>query len=108
VPANRRKKLVYPGSSIHHELLSPDLRGRMEVIWVTAAPGVDSGDEPHVHDGEETNVVLRGRAEFRVAGRVFALKPGDALTLPASLPHTWRSVGDESLEMIWVSTPPTF
>lgn len=108
VPASKRKALLYPGSHIHHQLLSPDLRGRLEAIWVTAPSGTGSGDDPYVHDGEEVGIVLRGKAECRVGDEVFELAAGDAITLPSTTPHSWRNIGDDTLDMIWVSTPPTF
>jgi transcriptional regulator with XRE-family HTH domain len=108
VTAGRRKALLYPGSHIHHQLLSPDLRGRLEAIWVTAPSGTGSGDEPYVHEGEEVGIVLRGKAECRVGDELFELVAGDAITLPSTTPHSWRNVGDETLDMVWVSTPPTF
>ena len=108
VRAARRKALLYPGSHIHHQLLSPDLQGRLEAIWVSAPVGTGSGEEPYLHEGEEVGVVIRGRAECRVGDELFELEVGDAITLPSTTPHTWRNSGDETLEMIWVSTPPTF
>lgn len=108
VRVERRKALLYPGSRIFHQLLSPDLRGRLEAIWVSAPPGTGSGDEPYLHEGEEIGIVVRGRAECRVADEVYQLESGDAITLPSTTPHSWRNAGGETLEMIWVSTPPTF
>jgi len=81
---------------------------REPVIWVSAPPGTGSGDEPYLHVGEETGIVVRGSAECRVGEELFPLEAGDAITFASSIPHTWRNSGNDSLEMIWVSTPPTF
>jgi transcriptional regulator with XRE-family HTH domain len=108
VRADRRKTLIYPGSHIHHQLLSPDLHGRLEAIFVSAPEGTGSGDEPYVHEGEEVGLVLRGQAECRVGEEVFVLAAGDAITLTSTVPHSWRNAGSDMLEMIWISTPPTF
>ncbi len=108
VRAERRKKLIYPGSHIHHQLLSPDLHGRLEALWVSAPPGTGSGDEPYVHEGEEIGIVVKGSAECRVGSDVFGLGPGDSITLQSTTPHSWRNLGTDDLEMIWVTTPPTF
>ncbi len=108
VRAGRRKTVLYPGSLIHHQLLSPDLRGKLEAIYASAPPGTGSGDEPYLHEGEEVGIVLHGHAECRVGEEVYQLDPGDAITLPSTVPHSWCNSGDEPLEMIWVSTPPAF
>ncbi len=108
VRTDRRKALVYPGSRIHHQLLSPNLRGQLEALWVSAPSGTGSGDEPYQHEGEEVGIVIRGVAECVVGDDVYRLAVGDAITLSSAVPHSWRNVGEEPLEMIWVSTPPTF
>jgi transcriptional regulator with XRE-family HTH domain len=108
VRASQRKVLLYPGSQVHLQLLSPDLRRKLEAIWFSAPPGTGSGDEPYRHDGEEIGIVLRGRAECWVGDRAHTLGPGDAIYFPSHIPHGWRVAGDDQLEMIWVSTPPTF
>jgi mannose-6-phosphate isomerase-like protein (cupin superfamily) len=108
VRANRRKTLIYPGSHIHHQLLSPDLHGQLEAILVSAPAGTGSGSEPYLHEGEEIGFVVRGRAECRVGEELFVLEPGDAITINSTVPHSWRNSGREQLEMLWISTPPTF
>ena len=108
VRVDRRKTLIYPGSRIHHQLLSPDLHGRLEAIWVSAPTGTGSGDEPYVHEGEEIGFVVRGRAECRVGEEAFQLEAGDAITLDSTVPHSWRNAGPDVLDMLWISTPPTF
>jgi len=108
VRGDRRKGLLYPGSHIHHQLLSPDLHGRLEAIWVSAPRGTGSGDEPYVHEGEEVGIVLRGSAECRIGTEVLRLGIGDAVTFQSTTAHSWHNVGEDELEMIWVATPPTF
>lgn len=108
VRASRRKMIVYPGSQVRLQLLSPDLRRRLEAIWFSAPPGAGSGEEPYQHQGEEIGIVLHGRAECWVGDRTYTLDPGDAISFSSHIPHGWRTIGDDHLEMIWVSTPPTF
>jgi len=103
-----RRRIVYPGTQIANELLSPNLQKRMEIIWVEAAPGQGSGGHPHVHEGEEAGVVISGSMKFSVGGQEHVLNARDAIYFPSSRPHSWESVGDEDLVAIWVITPPTF
>ncbi|MGH3757544.1 helix-turn-helix domain-containing protein [Actinophytocola sp.] len=103
-----RRRVVYPGSGIANELLSPDLQRQMEIIWVEAPPGRGSGGHPHQHEGEECGVVISGRMRFWVAEREWVLEPRDAIYFPSKLPHRWESIGDGDLVAIWIITPPTF
>jgi transcriptional regulator with XRE-family HTH domain len=105
----QRAKLTYPGLRATDYLLSPDLSGRLQVIWAEAAPGGGSGDEPYTHEGdEECVVVIRGRMEIRVDGERHTLGPGDAITFSSRLPHQWRNVGRGRLVAIWAITPPSY
>jgi transcriptional regulator with XRE-family HTH domain len=106
--AGERRRIVYPGTLIANELLSPNLQKKMEIIWVEAAPGQTSGGHPHVHEGEEAGVVISGAMKFDFSGQEYTLNARDAIYFPSTRPHSWESVGDEDLVAIWVITPPTF
>jgi len=106
--AGKRRRIVYPGSSIANELLSPDLQRKMEIIWVEAAPGDGSGGHPHEHDGEECGIVISGEMKFVIGDQEWILGPRDAIYFPSKYPHSWECVGDVDLVAIWIITPPTF
>jgi transcriptional regulator with XRE-family HTH domain len=104
----RRKRIQYPGSGIMNELLSPDLRHQMEVIWVEAPVGATSGGHPHSHVGEECGIVLAGQMIFWIGDDEVRLDAGDAIYLDSTVPHRWTAGGDEPLHAVWLITPPTF
>lgn len=106
--AGQRRRVVYPGSTIANELLSPDLQRKMEIIWVEAAPGASSGGHPHKHEGEECGIVIAGEMKFVVGDQECVLSARDSIYFPSHLPHKWESVGTEDLVAIWIITPPTF
>jgi mannose-6-phosphate isomerase-like protein (cupin superfamily) len=106
--AGQRRRIVYPGSSIANELLSPSLQRKMEIIWVEAAPGASSGGHPHMHEGEECGVVISGEMNFKVGDTECVLGPQDAIYFSSHLPHQWENAGTEPLIAIWIITPPTF
>lgn len=109
VRRERRARLTYPGLRATDYLLSPDLNGRLEIIWAEAAPGGGSGEEFYSHEGEEECVVVvRGRMEIWVGRERYLLRPGDAITLSSRLPHRWRNVGRGKLEAVWAITPPSY
>jgi len=107
VRKNRRKRISFPGSNIEYELLTPDLRRRASLLWLTAPPGAESGPA-FVHEGEDGVVVLKGKLEIEIGGMHHELTAGDSIYFNAGLPHCWRNVGDDTVEAIWLSTPPSF
>jgi len=109
VRANRRKSLTLPGSKVSYDLLSPDLNRQLEVMYMRIEPGEHSGEEPMVDlPGEKFGLVLKGILEVRVGEEVQQIRAGDSLYFPAHFPHSWRGMGKEPIEVIWVLTPPRF
>lgn len=110
VRADERRSLDMHGSSgdATHELMSPDLNGALEAVWIEAPPGYDTSDTPFAHPGEEFGVVIQGHHEVFLDGVRYELGPGDSITYPSTTPHWYRNPGPETVKAIWVITPPTF
>jgi transcriptional regulator with XRE-family HTH domain len=108
--ADRRSLDVHGGtdSDALHELLSPDLNGALEAVWIEAPPGYDTSATPFTHPGEECGVVLEGLHEVYLDGVKYELGPGDSITYPSTTPHWYRNPGPGMVKAIWIITPPTF
>lgn len=102
-----RKRILFPGSNIEYELLTPDLRRRVSLLWLTAQPGAESGP-PFTHEGEDGVVVLKGELSMEIGGVWHELKAGDSIYFSSALPHRWRNPGRVVAEAVWMSTPPSF
>lgn len=107
VRRNERKHLAFPGSDIHYELLTPDMRRRASLLWVEAPPASESGPQ-FSHEGEDGVVVLKGTIDVEVGGVWHHLGVGDSIYFNASIPHRWRNSSTEPAEAVWLSTPPSF
>lgn len=103
-----RKRLVFPGSEIRYEMLTPDLRRRASMLWLHAAAGAESGPAAFAHEGEDAVVVLQGRLAVEVGGLWHELATGDSIYFDSQLPHRWRNPTKRATIAIWVSTPPSF
>jgi quercetin dioxygenase-like cupin family protein len=88
--------------------LTPDLRRRSSLFWVTAPPGSESGAVPFSHEGEDGVLVLKGELEVEIAAVWHSLKAGDSIYFNAGLPHRWGNSSPANAEAIWLSTPPSF
>ena len=107
VRRTRRRRLDF-SAGIVDELLSPTLEGQLELLASRFPPGASSGAAPYTHAGEEAGVVLRGKLELWVYGKVFLLEAGDSFGFPSTLKHRYRNPDTEEAEVIWAITPPSY
>ncbi|WP_319463855.1 XRE family transcriptional regulator [Micromonospora sp. RTP1Z1] len=91
-----------------HALLTPNLDGALEAIWVEAPAGYDTTETPFSHPGEEFGLVLEGRHEVYLDGTRYVLEAGDSITYASTTPHWYRNPGPDPVKAIWIITPPTF
>lgn len=86
-----------------------DLRNRtLQVLHERYEPGADTGSQPHMlqHESEEGGVVIKGQLELTVGNQTQILGPGDAYFFDSRVPHRFRNIGEEELELISACTPP--
>ncbi|MDQ3627742.1 MAG: cupin domain-containing protein [Actinomycetota bacterium] len=108
VRALERKSLVLPREGLVYELLTPDLRGVLEVLRTQVPPGFSNAERPFRHQGEECVHLLSGALELVVGEQVFDLEGGDTATYDSSVAHWWTNRGSETAVLIGVVTPPSF
>ena len=109
VRAGKRKRLALPGSNVVYDLLTPDMKRQLEVMYMRVKAGEDSGSEPMLDSpGEKLCFVVKGNLELTVGEDVYLLDEGDTIYYPAHVPHSWRALGGERVEVIWILTPPSF
>ncbi|WP_030622730.1 helix-turn-helix transcriptional regulator [Streptomyces sclerotialus] len=65
---------------------------RRDIYRVAAEPGHQRTSEPHMPGVVEHVVLSAGRAFVGLADDPVELRPGDAVTYPADLPHVFRAV----------------
>jgi transcriptional regulator with XRE-family HTH domain len=106
VRSEARRVIRPPGTSLSYELLSPDLRRKLEMIIVRLKPGVDGS--AMAHEGEECALVLKGRVMMTVGDVDYELNQGDSIYYDSGLPHKARALGDEHAEIVSAITPPNF
>lgn len=106
--SSERKTLIYPGSGIRNELLTPDLKREILMMWVVIPPGESTGDEPLVHEGEECGIVIQGQVEVWVGDdEHHVLGPGDAIWQLSEVPHRSRNTGATDAIIVVAMTPPS-
>lgn len=109
VRADKRKRFALPGSKVVYDLLTPDMNRQLEVMYMRVTKGENSGDEPMLDPpGEKIGIVLKGSLEVSVGNDVYKLNEGDSIYYPAAVPHSWRALEGDTIEVIWILTPPSF
>ena len=109
VRVGRRKGITFPGSKVIYEILTPNFKRQLEVLHMRICEGQTSGDTPIVDPpGEKFGFVLKGSIEVKLDHELYQLEEGDSICFPSDMAHSWRGIKGESIEVIWVFTPPCF
>jgi transcriptional regulator with XRE-family HTH domain len=106
VRAANRTRLVFPGTGISEELLSPDLSGPLEMLISTFEPGADSED--YSHRGHEAGLVIEGSLDLWVNGVHHVLKRGDSFSFASTTTHRCANNTTKPTKVLWVITPPHY
>jgi transcriptional regulator with XRE-family HTH domain len=109
VRADKRKRFALPGSKVMYDLLTPDMNRQLEVMYMRVSEGENSGEQPMLDPpGEKVGLVLKGSIEVSVGTEVYQLREGDSIYYPANIPHSWHALEGDSIEVVWILTPPSF
>ncbi len=108
VRRSERRRIDLGGHDMEEFLISGDNQGELMALYSEIAPGGGSGAEAYTLRSTVDLVhVLEGCLEITVDTVPYHLDPGDTLTFPPSLPHSWRNPSAvDPTRAIWVIVPP--
>ena len=106
VRRNQRLKLQRPNTNLVFELLTPNLSHQMEAIMFEQEPGGGNYAVPPRQYTEEFIYVLQGQLEVKLEQEVYYLGPGDTIYFEGPALKSLTAVGDQTLRVIAVITPP--
>lgn len=104
----RRVISVANSPGLTYELLTPDLRGKMEAFIVKLEPGAPGYGSPLSHPADEWLFVLEGKMRLTLGGKEYLLEPGDNIYFDGTTPHKSAALGDEVLIYLCVNSQPIF
>jgi transcriptional regulator with XRE-family HTH domain len=107
VRKEHRKRLV-PSEGLIYELLTPDLKRRLEVLRVQISCDFDNSERPFVHEGEECVHMLEGELLIYIGGDEYHLEEGDSITYDPTVPHWYRNPFPRPGIIFSAITPPSF
>lgn len=94
-----------PGGRGNTKLFSSDLAAECEVSYQRYGPGYLGPYHVH-HHAENLWFVLEGEMEAIVGGLRYFIKAGDAIFMPADVPHTTGNRGPGEMLAVEVYAPP--
>jgi transcriptional regulator with XRE-family HTH domain len=103
------RKIIRPSTrDVSYELLSPDLKGQIEMIRMVLPPHSVSVAKPMGHPGEEVATITRGAVTVVVGPDAYVLEGGDTIRFDSAIPHQVVNSGDAEAEIIAAIAPPRF
>jgi transcriptional regulator with XRE-family HTH domain len=94
-------------SGFSFKQIGVDLSGKsMQILHEHIEVGADSGVEMLSHESEEGGVIIRGTIELTVGSEIQVLGPGDAYYFDSRIPHRFRNIGEEDVEIVSACSPP--
>ena len=82
---------------------------QLEVFVGEIDPGGSTGAELYAHgDSEELFVVLSGTVRLELGDGVHELDTGDSIGYWSSTPHRISNAGDDTAEVMWIISPPSY
>lgn len=108
ISQDQRHKLIYPGSNVANEMLTPTMMKEFEFFWTSISPGEGSRDEPYSHPGYECGLVIEGVMEFYIGDDRVTLSAGQSICFDPNIPHYWKNIGECDVHAVWVVLPAQF
>jgi XRE family transcriptional regulator, regulator of sulfur utilization len=82
---------------------NPGVGNRLEVLLVTMRPEGTSGSRLHTSNTELFMMVLAGSVRLELVDGTQVLRRGDAITIPAGMPHRWENKGTKDTQLLTVT-----
>lgn len=93
---------------LNYDLLSPDMKGAIQLCEMDLGPHKYSSDKLNIHDGEEVAVCTEGSIELHLDVQVIRLDKGDSIRIEKNTPHRWKNPSDGKSAIIFAISPPAF
>lgn len=102
ISPDQRIKMIYPGSNVANEMLTPTMKKEFEFFLNSVPPGDGSRSEPYTHTGYECGLIIDGVIEFHIADEMITLTAGQSICFDPNIPHYWKNIGDCDVHAVWL------
>lgn len=108
VRKSARREINLSQAGTREELLSPNLKGQLELILTTFAPGAGTGEAGRARKGEEGGMVLSGTLELILNGKTYVIEEGDSFQMHGAGKHWCHNPGDVDAVVVWAISPASY
>lgn len=106
---SERRIIGYPDvEDIRYEMLLPVGGASIELCIMHISPSEESSENLICHAGEEAASVLSGKVTLIYEDMAYNLEAGDSVRIMPNISHRWMNNSNETAEVIFAITPPTF
>ncbi|MEO1538660.1 MAG: XRE family transcriptional regulator [Pseudomonadota bacterium] len=106
VRSSSRRCMTFAGG-ITDELISPNLLRQIEMLRCVFAPGSSSAQTSFPYPGEEGGIVISGKLNIFLDGKLIELATGDSFAFESKIPHRYENPGAVEAVVIMAVSPPT-
>ena len=108
VRRNRHKRLHLKDERVAYEVLTPDIKRRMDMIVVELHPSEENIAYPLAHPTEECILVLEGKLLVQLGNTEFILETGDSIYFEGPRLKKLKAAGEEQAVFVSAITPAVF
>jgi transcriptional regulator with XRE-family HTH domain len=108
VRRNHHKRLHLKDERVAYEVLTPDIKRRMDMFVVRLHPAEKNIAYPLAHPTEECILVLEGQLLVQLGDTEFILVTGDSIYFEGMRLKKMMAVGDEPAVFVSAITPAVF
>lgn len=91
-----------------YDLLSPDLKGSIQMCEMNLGPNQYSAGKLNKHNAEEVAICTEESIELHLTNEIILLNKGDSVRIQNDTPHRWKNPTDRKCSIIFAMTPPIF
>lgn len=93
---------------LSYDLLSPDLKGDIQLCEMKLSSGEINSKTLHAHDAEEVAVCVEGEITLILQDEEIILKNGDSVRIEKNTGHRWENNYNSDSKIIFAISPPIF
>lgn len=108
IPKGEGKKVDLQGGSWSLQMVTSDTAGSAKSMLGVSTFKPGSSTEQMIHEEEEMCYILLGKGCLAVGNETYEYKEGEALYIPAGVPHGVHNTGEGDLVMVFVFSSPEY
>lgn len=93
---------------LSYDLLSPDMKGDLQLCEMKLSGFQYNSDDFNFHDGEEVAVCTQGKIEIILEEENYLLDTGDSIRIPSGKKHRRKNPSKNDCAIIFAISPPIF